>query len=165
MNLVKKTDTYELLTNEAERLRVVIFLTPVPKGRPRFGRGIVYTPTKTKRFEAQLKKIIREIRIAIPLMQGALGLTVDFYSKWPSKKTPRILYKSTRPDLDNLIKAVADSMNGIVYKDDAQIAALQAYKFYVSDDMRPRIHIDVRKFHDPMENVEQVLRQKVRTYP
>ena len=35
-----------------------------------------------------------------------------------------------RPDLDNLIKALTDACNGIVWRDDAQIVRLMAEKRY-----------------------------------
>ena len=35
-----------------------------------------------------------------------------------------------RPDLDNLVKALTDACNGIVWRDDAQIVRLMAEKRY-----------------------------------
>ena len=35
-----------------------------------------------------------------------------------------------RPDIDNLVKFVADAMNGIFYEDDSQISVLEARKEY-----------------------------------
>lgn len=40
----------------------------------------------------------------------------------------------TRPDLDNLAKAISDSCNGIVYDDDNQVANLEAEKFLAERD-------------------------------
>jgi len=37
--------------------RMVIEGVPVPKGRPRFGRGHVYTPLKTKNVEALISTV------------------------------------------------------------------------------------------------------------
>jgi Holliday junction resolvase RusA-like endonuclease len=141
MSFVKKTDTYEVLINEAQRLDIVIFLTPVPKGRPRFARGIVYTPTKTKRFESQLKKVLKEVRKDFPLMRGPVGMTLSFFSKAPRKTLKGVAWKTTRPDVDNLIKAVADSMNGILYEDDAQITQINASKLFCYPGETPRICI------------------------
>jgi Holliday junction resolvase RusA-like endonuclease len=35
-----------------------------------------------------------------------------------------------KPDADNICKAVCDAMNGIVYKDDAQVVSLHFTKRY-----------------------------------
>lgn len=35
-----------------------------------------------------------------------------------------------RPDLDNLVKFVCDALNGIFYRDDAQIYRINAVKYY-----------------------------------
>ena len=36
----------------------------------------------------------------------------------------------SKPDLDNMVKAVGDAMNGIAYSDDSQIVSLKARKVY-----------------------------------
>lgn len=41
-------------------------------------------------------------------------------------------------DLDNIIKSVADSLNGIAYKDDSQIVEVVSKKYY-SD--KPRVEV------------------------
>ena len=43
-------------------------------------------------------------------------------------------YKSSKADIDNLVKFVCDSLNGTFYKDDAQIVSLSAYKVWGSED-------------------------------
>lgn len=45
-----------------------------------------------------------------------------------------LLLKPTRPDGDNLIKAIFDAMNNIVYDDDAQIVFSQSTKQYAKRD-------------------------------
>jgi len=43
------------------------------------------------------------------------------------KKRP---YMIVKPDLDNLVKMVADACNGLLWLDDSQIIDLRCYKFY-----------------------------------
>lgn len=50
-------------------------------------------------------------------------------------------YNKTKPDLDNYIKAVLDSANGILYVDDCQIVKLTAEKKY---DLVPSIIINIK---------------------
>jgi Holliday junction resolvase RusA-like endonuclease len=45
-----------------------------------------------------------------------------------------------KPDLSNVLKAVEDGLNGIAYKDDAQIVSLIVDKFW-SDE--PRVEIEI----------------------
>ena len=40
-----------------------------------------------------------------------------------------------RPDLDNIVKAITDGCNGIVYRDDSQITSLHATKVYGTTPM------------------------------
>lgn len=50
------------------------------------------------------------------------------------------LYKTTKPDLtDNLMKGTMDSLNGIVFTDDAIIAEVESRKIY---GLVPRIEIE-----------------------
>ena len=44
------------------------------------------------------------------------------------------LYKGSKADIDNLCKFYIDSMNGVFYKDDAQIVSLSACKVWGSED-------------------------------
>jgi Holliday junction resolvase RusA-like endonuclease len=74
-------------------------------------------------------------------IRGAIEINMAFYFLRPKshfgtgKNTERIkesapAYKTTTPDLDNLIKFVLDAMNGIVFYDDSQITSLTAGKYY-----------------------------------
>ena len=51
---------------------------------------------------------------------------------WSTRKRERAIHTpiTNRPDLDNYIKAIQDSMNGIIYLDDKQIYKLYAVKRY-----------------------------------
>lgn len=42
------------------------------------------------------------------------------------------IYCTTKPDVDKLIRAVADGMSGIVYRDDCQLVRVRAVKCYGS---------------------------------
>ncbi|WP_163360796.1 RusA family crossover junction endodeoxyribonuclease, partial [Klebsiella aerogenes] len=45
-----------------------------------------------------------------------------------------LLKPTSKPDIDNLLKAVADGMNGIVYADDAAIVSFSCSKVYAAGD-------------------------------
>jgi len=47
-----------------------------------------------------------------------------------------------KPDADNIIKIIADALNGLAYKDDCQIVRLEFEKFYA---LTPRVEIWIRE--------------------
>ena len=133
------------------KYRIVVPVTPVAKARPRVGKhGNVYTPKKTQEFENTVRFFASKT-IKRPL-DGAVKLTVRFYFPrpkklyWKNKDMPPVLHDK-RPDISNLIKSVEDALNGIAYRDDAQIAVVHAEKWYHSgdDDDKPCVEIEVEK--------------------
>lgn len=40
------------------------------------------------------------------------------------------LLPTKKPDLDNVAKIVCDALNGVAYKDDAQIVDLKVHKYF-----------------------------------
>ena len=89
-----------------------LHLRPVPKGRPRLGNGHAYTPERTRVYEQQVAWAYKQA--GGTLHEGPLAVTMVFRAKtWPG-------------DLDNLVKAVLDALNGIAWRDDRQIRELHA---------------------------------------
>ena len=125
---------------------------PIGKGRPRFSRqtGHTYTPEKTARFEERLAWAAQTVWERKPLLDGPLEMVVRAYfsvpvskpNKWRVDAFLKKILPTKKPDIDNIIKGVADALNKVIYVDDTQIVALKAYKFY-SD--RPRIEIFIRR--------------------
>lgn len=115
---------------------------PVAKGRPKFSRqgGFVraYTPEKTVAYETLVKLAAGEAMAGHPPMRGALSLMLRLYVQIPKSTTKRDRERiavgeflpTKKPDLDNVLKAIADAMNGIVYDDDAQIVTVTVVKQY-----------------------------------
>lgn len=102
---------------------------PVPLQRPRYCKDKIYDNQKREKSNASIY-LIQQHNDA-PLFEGALKLTAFFYFETP-KKTKSLNRKphQSRPDLDNLVKYICDISNGIIYRDDAQIAHIVAYKLY-----------------------------------
>lgn len=84
-----------------------------------------------------------------PPMIGPLSVTVWAFFQAPAKPTRKrreaiergIDWHMCRPDGDNVLKAVSDALNGIVWRDDAQIAQATIIKLY---DFRPRVLVEIR---------------------
>lgn len=118
-------------------------IEPLPKGRPRFSAGRVYTPPKTLRYERELRILIQQ-KVGSdhrPFM-GPVSVQLAFFCPRPQKAAP-LSWKPTRPDLDNLAKAVMDAANGLLWVDDNQIVSMNAKKLHCSD--RPSVTIQVEE--------------------
>jgi len=59
--------------------------------------------------------------------------TDDTYSDCSKAPKIRRMYPSIRSDIDNLVKFVLDSMNGILYADDRQVVSLSSLKILDTD--------------------------------
>jgi len=110
----------------------MIRMEPIAKGRPRttYQNGIVrtYTPTKTVEAQDYIKaRLLRHIKDAF-LPHTSVKLTATFYrtkSKWLQKKETMPFRK---PDLDNFLKLLLDSLDNILVPDDAQITSINVRK-------------------------------------
>jgi len=116
---------------------VVIAGEPVAKARPRVTRrGIAYTPAHTRKYEAHG-------RLAAQLAMGGrppievpvrLELVADLPipDSWSGRRRALAvtgdLLPTSRPDVDNYIKAGLDSLNEIVVRDDSQVVEITARK-------------------------------------
>lgn len=111
---------------------------PVAKGRPRtVVRGKFashYTPKPTVQYENLVKAQAAQAMQGRPPMEGPCALTIIACFPWPKSTTKKRraavdgAWKDTKPDVDNVLKAVKDAMNGVVYRDDSQIATVTASK-------------------------------------
>lgn len=118
--------------------------TPVPKGRPRFTRqGRTYTPAKTKSYEEQIAILGKAAMNGLEPLKTPVAVLVTVFFPIPASYSAKRreaclagLEKHTkRPDLDNVVKAITDGMNGVVYEDDCQIVRIVAKKDYCHDAM------------------------------
>ena len=126
-------------------IKLTIDLEPKPKQRPKVGRRRAYTPAQTARYEAAINRAAAHL---IP-MEGALSLEVlvvfPRLRSTPKREAARQI-KATRPDLDNLLKALKDGLQGRAYNDDAQIAEVTASKVHAALDERPHIELTLTHY-------------------
>jgi Holliday junction resolvase RusA-like endonuclease len=80
---------------------------PVPKGRPRFGQGHVYTPERTAQFETTVRWLLRQKKA--PRLSGRIGVDITFWVKRQDS------------DGDNYTKAFLDASQGILFANDRQV--------------------------------------------
>lgn len=106
-----------------------------PKQRARITRYGAYTPAKTKTFESQLKLLaLSQLPSAFEQFTQPLTLEIRFFFTRPKSCPKDRFVPSVKPDLDNLVKAVKDALNQVVWKDDALIVSLTASKAYAPTD-------------------------------
>lgn len=114
--------------------------------RPRFS---TYTK-KVYNSQSHLKltqSIVISSQHTTAALEGALHLDITFHMpikalKLESRQKLEGKPHYHRPDLDNLIKWIADLSMGIIYKDDAIIASIDAKKVY---SMVPRTEFSFKK--------------------
>ena len=111
--------------------------TPIGKARPRLSRYGTYTPEKTKKYEEYVKLCyINKYNIEQTPTEKPLKAKITVFFEVPtsySKKKKKELIgqpHANRPDIDNIVKIILDSLNGLAYKDDNQIAKLEVEKVY-----------------------------------
>ena len=117
---------------------------PKGKGRPRFTRtGHAYTPSETRQYETLVTASARAAmkgkrKIEKPSAVRVYILAVfPVPTSWSKKRRIAALqgveHHTKKPDVDNVIKAVCDGVNGIVFEDDSQIVEVRARKAYGSE--------------------------------
>ena len=119
-----------------------------PKQRPKVYRnkytGQVHgvTPNATRKYEHMVRDAYIE-QCGRTKFEGALQMVVNIYVRIPSgtskKNFNAMVSGEIRPtkkngDIDNLYKAISDSLNQIAYDDDSQIVEAVIRKFYAPFD-------------------------------
>lgn len=122
-------------------MRFTIPGAPQGKARPRtvFGGTRTYTPEKTVNYEALVKLSYQQAAKGAYLDAGVpVRVRIDAYYDVPKSTSKRklrdmligLLFPTKKPDWDNIGKIVCDALNGIAYKDDAQVVDGHVLKHY-----------------------------------
>lgn len=143
-------------------IKLTIPIEPKAQTRPKFGRGGAYEDPKMKAWRNSATYLIKSLYKGEKL-QGYLKTEVTFYLKAPQiiskKPTPKAkaktweryerfmnerIYCAKKPDLDNLEKAIYDSISdaNCIWWDDNQVVEHTTKKVYSPN---PRIEIKIRK--------------------
>lgn len=113
---------------------------PVPQARPRFnGRtGRVYPSKSSYNYGIYAKVRARSAMYGREPFDGPVKVNVlielEPPKSWSKKKAEAALSQKrkpvSKPDLDNFLKLLLDSMNRIIYADDSQVCSIVAEKKY-----------------------------------
>ena len=139
-------------------MEIMIYEFEVPgkvigKGRPRLNSytGIVYTPTKTKDYETLVEQYFLLKYPKFKMLEERIKVNIIAYFSIPkaAKKSDinemleNNISPTKKPDIDNIVKAVLDSMNKFAFKDDNQITKLEVEKRYSLED---KIYIKIEEY-------------------
>lgn len=127
-----------------ERISFFVPGEAVPQGRPRTTRtGHVYMPKASRDYQRVVGAIAKGAMHGRLPLEEAVKVRVCIYKpipkSWPKKKREDALANrlkpTSRPDLDNYIKAILDGCcNGICLTDDSLVVGLEAWKLWCTDD-------------------------------
>lgn len=124
---------------------------PIGKGRPKFARigsGVrAYTDKKTAKYESVIAQEAMVAMAGKPILLEPVHVEIychcEIPKSWSKKKRNMaldcLIYPS-KPDVDNVAKAILDGCNGVVWKDDVQVVSLVVNKIYSEI---PRVNVAV----------------------
>lgn len=130
---------------------------PVPWARTRVGHaGSFFTPTKQRLYKLSCASIFSR-RVRDPI-EGPVAVVIRVQLMRP--KSNKTLLPATRntSDVDNWAKMILDAGNGIVWKDDAQVIALEVSKVWVIDEKAEGVLVEAVAVRDEdlIETVEEI---------
>lgn len=102
------------------------------QSRPRFTTNgkftMVYKDKRDVAYEKEIAKAYREA--GGTLHTGAVEVHITAYRALPQSRPLKVTHEpdTFRPDIDNICKIFLDALNGVAYKDDAQVVYLTAKK-------------------------------------
>ena len=115
-------------------MRMVFNIEPCPASRPRVSRWSTYYPKKYTQFRNEMKALTGEMDTTPS--KKLISVDVEFNVKIPKSWTKKKKEEKNRKycdngcDIDNYLKAILDSLNGVLFVDDRQIVEVYARKRY-----------------------------------
>lgn len=107
---------------------------PVPFARAGANGKQRFTPKRQSLAMDAVRLHAQRAMAGVAPFEGPVELqiraTYPVPASWSKKKREAAKWKASKPDVDNLGKLVADSLNGIAYVDDAQVVSLTVQKPY-----------------------------------
>lgn len=136
-----------------DKVKFTVLGEPKGKGRPRFSTqtGRAFTPKQTVNYETLVHteymvqcKGFRFPDDAMLDMRilAYYSVTKSGKKKEKAQKLANVIRPTKKPDMDNVVKMVADALNQVAYKDDTQIVDCQVRKFYSE---QPRIEVIIQE--------------------
>ncbi|MBD5504619.1 MAG: RusA family crossover junction endodeoxyribonuclease [Lachnospiraceae bacterium] len=134
-------------------MKFTVLGEPKGKGRPRFipQTGRAMTPKDTANYETlvRMEYMVQCKGFKFP-DDAMLDMRIMAYYSIPKSQTKKkkelmkrqLLRPIKKPDMDNVVKIIADSLNQVAYRDDTQIVDCQCRKFYSEN---PRVEVIIKE--------------------
>ena len=141
-------------------IRLTIPGAPTGKGRPKVvkigGFTRMATPAKTVAYEGLVAHAAQQAMQGRPLFDAAVGVNLFIDAavppSWSQKKQRMALagevLPTTKPDADNVVKAVFDGCNGVLWRDDVLVVDLRVRKRYAAT---PCVRVEVWSVDEPVQ--------------
>ena len=139
-----------------QELKFEIPGSPIGQGRPKFstinGHAVAYDPEKSRNYKAYVKLLATQAmkEQGFTMIDGPCCLDIMAFFEVPKSKSKKFKERALlglerptkKPDIDNIVKALQDALNGLAYKDDSSIVFLSVAKCYSEV---PRVEVILRE--------------------
>lgn len=121
-------------------IRFVVPGEPQGKGRAKVVRIAGFTrlatPAKTVAYEGLVAQLAQQAMAGAPLLGGPVSMRLELRFSVPRSASKRARFDALagsipptkKPDADNVLKAVCDGLNGVAFRDDAQVVDVRVVK-------------------------------------
>lgn len=134
---------------------------PQGKGRPRVGKigthARLFTPQKTVAYEglvahaANAAMVVAHQQPFTDAVAANVFIDCQVPASWSQKKQRMALagevLPTTKPDSDNVVKAIFDGCNGVLWRDDVLVVDLRVRKRYSAT---PAVRVEVWPVVEPL---------------
>ena len=139
-----------------QKLKFEVPGSPIGQGRPKFstinGHAKAYDPEKSRNYKAYVKLLATQAmkEQGFTMIDGPCCLDIMAFFEVPKSKSKKFKERALlglerptkKPDIDNIVKALQDALNGLAYKDDSSIVFLSVAKCYSEI---PRVEVILRE--------------------
>ena len=139
-----------------QKLKFEVPGSPKGQGRPKFstinGHAKAYDPEKSRNYKAYVKLLATQAmkEQGFTMIDGPCCLDIMAFFEVPKSKSKKFKERALlglerptkKPDIDNIVKALQDALNGLAYKDDSSIVFLSVAKCYSEV---PRVEVILRE--------------------
>ena len=139
-----------------QKLKFEVPGSPIGQGRPKFstinGHAKAYDPEKSRNYKAYVKLLATQAmkEQGFTMIDGPCCLDILAFFEVPKSKSKKFRERALlglerptkKPDIDNIVKALQDALNGLAYKDDSSIVYLSVAKCYSEI---PRVEVILRE--------------------
>lgn len=121
------------------KIAFTVYGTPVPQGSlkaftPKGWNRSILT-SDNKKLKPWRQEVAGQALHAVEsagesITRDPIGISVRFYFARPTSTSKKVLHKTTKPDIDKLLRGILDALTGIVFADDAQAVSESCVKLF-----------------------------------